>query len=338
VIEASGVALNSASFTQLLTAIQELVANRNIAGQVRSLTPIGGALIREWADTVAATTGNIEFGISYNCAVDPVFGVWAGRDVADICWLERWSDIGGQKEFWYAPTGVANSVPAWTQIFAIDMVNGTVTLPTPAQFDNSNKGASTAFVKQAIGSMAGMSAYSATTTQPKTDFGKLIEVSGAAFTLTLPSVVGITPGSLIKYINQGAATVTLSPSSGSFYIPVTGTSASWSLISGQSITVIWDGANFIIVDGIGGALLSASGYQKMPSGLIIQWGAAAFTGVTSLAVTFPIAFTAGVYQITCSQSDAANVFMGRLFATTLTGFTALASAAGLNASWIAIGK
>jgi microcystin-dependent protein len=124
VIESSGVALDPASFTQLLTAIQALTTNRNISGQVRSLTPLGGALIREWADTVAATTGNIEFGISYNCAVDPVSGVWAGRDVVDICWLERWSDIGGQKEFWYAPSDVAGAAPVWQKVFALDMVGG----------------------------------------------------------------------------------------------------------------------------------------------------------------------------------------------------------------------
>ena len=88
-----------------------------------------------------------------------------------------------------------------------------------------------------------------------------------------------------------------------------------------------------------GASLAANGYQKLPSGLIIQWGAAAFSGSTSVAVTFPIAFTANVYQITCSQSDDATVVMGRqLTNVALTGFIARSSAVGFNCSWIAIGR
>lgn len=128
-IEGAGIALNPANNAQLLAAIQSLITNRNISGLVRSLTPIGGALVREWADIAnAVTVGGIEIGYSYNVAIDPVSGAWAGRDVADICWLQKWHDTAGTFEIWSAVTGVANAVPAWVQVYSFNANTGTLTV------------------------------------------------------------------------------------------------------------------------------------------------------------------------------------------------------------------
>jgi len=111
---------------------------QQFSGLTRTLTPAGGALVREYADTVALTTGNIEIGISYNCAVDPVTGVWAGRDTADICWLEKWGDTGGTKEFWYATTSSAGVVPTWTNVSYLDSVNTRLGMGTSTPNDTLN--------------------------------------------------------------------------------------------------------------------------------------------------------------------------------------------------------
>lgn len=90
-------------------------------------TPAGGAFVRKYADVAnAATVGAIEDGTVYNCAVDPATGIWAGRDVADLCWLEKWSDTGGQKEYWFAPTAAAGSVPVWAKAFTLDIPAGKI--------------------------------------------------------------------------------------------------------------------------------------------------------------------------------------------------------------------
>jgi len=49
------------------------------------------------------------------------------------------------------------------------------------------------------------------------------------------------------------------------------------------------------------SLKSANGYQKMPSGLIIQWGIYNVSGVhgTSYPLSFPIAFPTGIINLTC---------------------------------------
>ena len=91
-------------------------------------------------------------------------------------------------------------------------------------------------------------------------------------------------------------------------------------------------------DALGTALLSATGYQKFPSGLIIQWGGVAFSPpATTVEITYPISFTVATFQVVISQSDGVGVYMGKYFTTSLTGFTAHASQTGFNASWIAIG-
>lgn len=129
VIEGVGIALNPASNAQLLAAIQYLITYRNISGLIRSISPIGGAFVNEWADIPnAATVGGIEYGISYNCSIDKVSGIWAGRDVADICWLQKWHDTAGTFEIWSATTAAAGVVPAWNQVFSFNANTGALTI------------------------------------------------------------------------------------------------------------------------------------------------------------------------------------------------------------------
>lgn len=124
---------NSATFTTVSTSG---AISQNFPGQTRSLASLGGALVREYINTVAATTGNIEIGLSYNCAVNPSTGVWAGRDITDICWLEKWSDTGGQKEFWFAPSNNSGVVPSWQKVVGIDGTTGIISSSPIDAFPN----------------------------------------------------------------------------------------------------------------------------------------------------------------------------------------------------------
>lgn len=106
------------------------------------------------------------------------------------------------------------------------------------------------------------------------------------------------------------------------------------------ITAMVSGAN---------VLLSANGYQKLPSGLIIQWGSVDFAGIrsTAVAVTFPIAFPNGVLSInntslTTLDETATYSISSSVRAVTNTGAIVQGSTyAGYNAitgfKWIAIG-
>lgn len=50
-------------------------------------------------------------------------------------------------------------------------------------------------------------------------------------------------------------------------------------------------------------LETASGYQKLPGGLIIQWG----TGTAGAAVTFPLAFPTAVLNAVVTPQSTSNV-------------------------------
>lgn len=138
IVEFEGGALNSANNGQVLAKLQALFLRKSggdltgaitqkFSGLYWQGTPVGGAFVRKYADIGnAATVGGIEDCTVYNVAVDPATGVWAGRDVADICWLEKWSDVGGVKEFWYAPTAAAGVVPAWVLMFSFNASTGVI--------------------------------------------------------------------------------------------------------------------------------------------------------------------------------------------------------------------
>lgn len=87
-----------------------------------------------------------------------------------------------------------------------------------------------------------------------------------------------------------------------------------------------------------GNSLSANGYQRLPSGLIVQWGSFS-AGVTSYS--FPIAFPTAFASISCMQAGAASASIERmaLISTpTISGFTtAPVTSNKLPAYWIAIG-
>jgi hypothetical protein len=51
------------------------------------------------------------------------------------------------------------------------------------------------------------------------------------------------------------------------------------------------------------ASLSSNGYQRLPSGLIMQWGKTISTGIDStVSVSFPISFVSEVYSVVVTQN------------------------------------
>ncbi|MFP3275424.1 MAG: hypothetical protein RXR52_31570, partial [Paraburkholderia sp.] len=88
-----------------------------------------------------------------------------------------------------------------------------------------------------------------------------------------------------------------------------------------------------------GSAVVSSGYQKLPSGLFLQWGNyAAANGVVS-SVTFPIAFTTSCFQtfgVINNSASAGAVSSAGATTTTASFFQSLGTSQ--NVSWFAIGK
>jgi len=86
------------------------------------------------------------------------------------------------------------------------------------------------------------------------------------------------------------------------------------------------------------ALLSGNGYQKLPSGLIIQWGDVTSASTAGTLFTFPIAFPTSCFISGALLNN--NVASSTVFATTatLTGVTVYTSAGTAGGRWFALGK
>ena len=87
---------------------------------------------------------------------------------------------------------------------------------------------------------------------------------------------------------------------------------------------------------------AASGYQKLPSGLIIQWGVTgAITGGSSVAITFPIAFPNAGLNASATYTTGTNTTTpsaGSLSSLSTTGVTVRNLGATSNPIyWLAIG-
>ena len=90
--------------------------------------------------------------------------------------------------------------------------------------------------------------------------------------------------------------------------------------------------------------LSSSGYQKLPSGLISQWGAAVAgigsTGGTGNVVSFPVAFPRYCAQIITSYDNgSSSIIAGAAGNQTTTQFLLRCGATGgsYNFRWLAVG-
>ncbi|WP_374940502.1 gp53-like domain-containing protein [Escherichia coli] len=90
---------------------------------------------------------------------------------------------------------------------------------------------------------------------------------------------------------------------------------------------------------------SGSGYQKLPSGYILQWGSAnaGNSSSTGISNTFPIPFPSGIVIITTGQIDPSYTSTQQpaavgISSPTLTGFIAKSAAANTDAfNYLAIG-
>ncbi|KVM76515.1 hypothetical protein WJ61_09980 [Burkholderia ubonensis] len=199
-----------------------------------------------------------------------------------------------------APTSWIRSIFA---PLASPAFTGSPQAPVPPQFDNSTKLATTAFVQQALGNFQGFVPLTASATLTASQTGSFIEARGTSgYSIALPSP--LTPGLVFTIFNANSNSVTLSTSIGAIY-SANNSSSSYILTVAQSAQLVSDGSNWVVISGQAVGALVTNGYQKLPSGLIIQWGLGATSGQTGI-VTFPIAFpnTASVMSILRTSSSA----------------------------------
>lgn len=321
------------------------------------------ALTNAQAGSVVEITAAAPITITLPTAIGyagQVFGLYNASNVAHTL-----STFGPGEKLNLGPTAVLTnvSVPPWTRALLIGdgtnwIVIGDLQAPysytfsnwaTAPQFDISGKLVNTTCLQRALGNMSGV-------TQQNTSGGLLLSAANAGqiidlqpgFTgnVTLPLSTTLAVGTVVTVYNGTGAPLTVVPS-GSDKIYPTGVSLpSISISNGDSMQFVmygsgggwiaWAGAAQLQYSPLFGSSLSSVGYQKLPSGLIIQWGASQFS-TTGLAVTFPIAFPNACFSVALGNPDSVSVTVATS-ANTKTGFTGTISAgSAAYIYWIAIG-
>ncbi|MEM4988841.1 hypothetical protein V8G57_15715 [Collimonas sp. H4R21] len=238
-------------------------------------------------------------------------------------------------------------------------LKGTPTAPTPAQFDNSQRLATTAAVQRAIGSFnlgsnTGDGINAAATPLTNAHVGAYLYFNGGLNqTATLPSEIGLLPGSAVTLTRSVSSfSLTIKSNTGNAIIDSAyGVFASIVLNGGESVTLVWSGVAWQAFGSYvsrvaltNASSLGASGYQKYPSGLILQWGIVQSGGGGTANLTFPIAFPNQLFNITVAEINS-----GAGYATAGTFGIAggpinvwapagTSGGAGISVSWNAIGK
>lgn len=217
-----------------------------------------------------------------------------------------------------------------------------------AQFDDSNKWATTSFVQRTIGNVCGVATYAAgPLTLDASHAGKLVVLqysyTGA---VNLPLAANMRNGTKIAIWNGTVIPISVNRA-GSETIWGNGTGGvnTVKIPGGECVEFVTSGAIWIITSGGFGNSLMSSGYQRLPGGVIMQWGSGLYGDAT--AVTFPIAFPTGCIQVfmcaanySATEATPNKVIAMSAYNTTSTGFSASAGtgSTGTRAgSWFAVG-
>jgi hypothetical protein len=198
---------------------------------------------------------------------------------------------------------VSNGVNGW-----VSAGQTLTTGVTPAQFDSSTKLATTAFVRSAGFQF---SAYTFGGSQiPASACGGIVNFDTTVTTATqLPGGTSVPFGqTLAIFIGNGGGTMTIAPPTGGYIAygnwKAGGGTGPLSLASGDMVVLAYVTTNVwaVISGGLSNSPLfnksmALTGYQKLPSGLILQWGLANAVGGTDVTVTYPIAFPNAVLQV-----------------------------------------
>jgi hypothetical protein len=195
-------------------------------------------------------------------------------------------------------------------LFTSPVLTGTPLAVTASQFDSTTKIATTGFVQRALGNFQTTLGLSAATTLTAANAGQIINVYGtSAYAVTLPAASAVPSGSTFEFFNTGTVTVTVQRAGSDVIYQNSGSVTSMPLASGDTLTLVSNGTWWLAIGGTGqlsasgvfGSSLSNTGYQKLPSGLIIQWGTYNTPGTsTASSVTFPLAFPNAAFSVTCT--------------------------------------
>jgi hypothetical protein len=188
---------------------------------------------------------------------------------------------------------------------------------SPAQFDNSLRLATMAALKVAGNQASGITPFNANTGLTAAHMGGVAYAFGPSalfFNLPQAGSLGFPLGSQITILNASAAALTVT-AVGSDHINF-GTNQTTNAIiqPGDSVTFTWNATSWFATGGsammafsglFAASLVQAAGYQKLPNGMIVQWGISQSitNGVGAVSVNYPLAFSNGPFVALAGYSN-----------------------------------
>lgn len=363
-VTGAGLTLSKSSFNQLYTAIQTIAQGG--ASNYAADTGTANTYQATYSPTVAApadgmfrafkvkttNTGASTFALDGSATTYPIYGLGAaalagGELAGGGIAVVRFNSSLATSGAWvlYHCSGGAQQVGA-----------GSYLTSSPAQFDNSTKLSTTAFMQRALGNAQSTNSISASTTLTAANAGMLNGLFGSGgYTITLPAANSVRSGSTFWFMATTAVTIARAGTDG---ITLSGTfnaQASVAMKSGDTLGLVSDGtgawfgisgsAMLQYADGPFGASKATSGYQKLPSGVIIQWGTGGYSGTSGGTGqwSYPIAFPNGTFAVvgTVGSALGQNALGFQAYSNsqmTIGYYNASgAAASGVGFSWMAIG-
>ena len=233
-------------------------------------------------------------------------------------------------------------------------LTGNPTAPTQAQFDADTSLATTAFVQRSLGNYQGEVYYTGGAIA-LADVGKTIGVgtlTPGGVTITLPSIAGLPFGAALPITSYGSSFPVTLAANGTDKIRYGDLNDLSSIVlnDGDSATLIKNSeGKWVVVAGTMAMRsskgdfaksLSANGYQKLPSGLIIQWGSVLTAADGTTTWVFPIAFPSNTYAVLATVYQVSSTATATVAGTpgTSSAGIKLSIAQSLNVFCMAIGR
>lgn len=334
VATASGNALSKTTYNQMITAIKQIYQENLAASAVAGGT--SDALTASFTPAITTSTlasGNVQLSVraaTANLTTTPTFTPAPGTITAqaivkgngqplapgDIAGVGHWIDLT-----WDATLG------KWVLLNPATGMSGLVA--------------------------SGITTVTSTGTLASTVVGGTVLInSSSATTQTLPAASTVSIGKRIEFLNINTGVGTISRAGSDTITANNGTVTFIGLSSGDTLTLESNGVNGwnavggsaqLWAAGVFGASLGVAGYQKLPSGLLIQWGSGTTVSGGYVNISFPIAFPTALYSIVCSVNNGNNTVNPNsqsstgFVAQTYVGATAAGGPVGSAVIWIAIG-
>lgn len=242
---------------------------------------------------------------------------------------------------------LAENLALITKWLTADVSGNLTGTNTPVQFDNTKALATTEFVKRLGLQFSQVDMLNGNQTLTAAQCGRLCYgtiTGGGSYTWTLPLSTDVPAGASIRIkqatVNgvmtvQRSGTDTLYGNTQAITSIVLNGPGTVTLTAINGGWIITDGTAMLPFDGDFAASLASNGWQKFPSGLILQWGLATATTAGSL-VTYPIAFPNATFAVITGPASTGVTTAAN--SPTKTGFTFYASSGSTLHWWAALGN